>query len=59
MARRPGFDTRQKGFFSTPHSSDRLWGPSSLLSNVYGQLFTRDKSGRGVKLITHLHLVLR
>jgi len=30
---------------------DRLWGPSSLQSNGY-----RGKSGRGVKLSTHLHL---
>jgi hypothetical protein len=33
---------------------DRLWGTPSLLSNGY-----RGKSGRGVKLTAHLHLVLR
>jgi hypothetical protein len=47
-------------FFSKPPSPDRLWSPPSLLSNGYQELFPwRQKSGRGVKLTTHLHLVLR
>jgi hypothetical protein len=34
-----------------------LWGPPSLLVNWYRGFFPRGQSGRGVKLITHLHLV--
>jgi hypothetical protein len=30
-----------------------------ILSSVYGDSFPRGKNGRGVKLITHLHLVPR
>jgi len=35
-----------------PHCTDRLWHPSNILSYGYW-----DQNGRGVKLITHLHLV--
>jgi hypothetical protein len=45
--------------FSTPQRSDRLSGPPSLHSNGYWGLFPRRKSGRGVKLTTHLHIVPR
>jgi hypothetical protein len=40
-------------FFSSTPCPDRLWGPPSLLSNGYWELFPL----RGVKLTTHLHLV--
>jgi hypothetical protein len=54
-AKRPVLNSRQVqlwDFFSSLPGPDRLWGPSSLLSNRY-----RGQSGRGVKLTTHLHLV--
>jgi hypothetical protein len=34
-------------------------GPHSFLSNVHRGIFSLGYSGRGVKLITHLHLVSR
>jgi hypothetical protein len=46
-------------FFSSPPRPDRLWGPLSILSNGYQRLFPWGKSGRGVKLTIHLHLVPR
>jgi hypothetical protein len=39
--------------FSSPYGPNLLWHPPSLLSNWY-----RDKAAGGVKLSTHLHLVL-
>jgi hypothetical protein len=45
--------------FSPSRSPDRLWGPLSLLSYGYRGLFPPGKSGRGMKLITHLQLVLK
>jgi hypothetical protein len=50
---------RGKVFFSSPRRPDRLCGPITLLSSWYWWLFFRGKCGRGVKLTTHLHLVLR
>jgi hypothetical protein len=37
----------------------RLWGPPSLLSNRYQDLFPMGQSGRGMKLTTHHHLLQR
>jgi hypothetical protein len=45
------------GIFSPPPRPDRLWGPPSLLSDMYHGLLPRGLSGRGVKLTTHLHLL--
>jgi len=46
-------------FFPSPPRPDRLWSPHALLSIGYQRLFPRGKSGRGVKMTTHLHLMLR
>jgi hypothetical protein len=36
IAGRPGVDSRERQiFFTSPPRPDRLWGPSSLLSNGY------------------------
>jgi len=53
-----GFGSRMSWeiFSSTPRP-DRLWDPPTLLSSGYQWLFPWGYSGRGVKLITHLHLV--
>jgi hypothetical protein len=45
--------------FSLQHRAQNGWGPPSLLSNGYQGLFPWWRNGRGVKLTTHLHLVLR
>jgi hypothetical protein len=42
---------------SSPKYPDRFWGPLSLLYNWYGRFFQESKSGREVKLTTHLYLV--
>jgi hypothetical protein len=39
-------------FFSPPHP-ERIWGPTSFLSNGYQGFFPWGYSGRGVKLTTH------
>jgi len=46
-------------FFSSPPRPYRVWGPTSLLSGGYQELFPGDKAAGGVKLTTHLHLVQR
>jgi hypothetical protein len=56
---RPGFDYWLCKTFSSPQRPDRIWGPPSLLSVGYRWLFPWGKSGWGVNLITHLHLVPR
>jgi hypothetical protein len=38
---------RGRAFFSSPPRPDRLWGPPSLLSNVYQEIFSWGQSGRG------------
>jgi hypothetical protein len=45
--------------FTSPCGPDRLWGPSSLLSNGYRVFFSRGYTRRDVKLTTHLKLVPR
>jgi hypothetical protein len=43
--------------FTSPYRPDRLWGPPNLLSNRYPLAFSREWSGKAVKLTTHLQLV--
>jgi hypothetical protein len=51
---------KSKRFPSIPHRPDRLWDPPSLIFNRYWGLFPRGvKTGRNVKLITHLQQVLK
>jgi hypothetical protein len=45
--------------FSCRLRPDRFWGPPSILSDGYRKLFPQGQIGRGVKLTTHLQLVLR
>ena len=42
-----------------PERPGRLWAPHSLLSSGYRGFFRWDYDGRGVKLTTHLHWLLR
>jgi hypothetical protein len=48
-----------KRFISSPKHSDLLWGPTIILFSEYRGQFPLGKSGRGVKLTTHLPLVPR
>ena len=50
---------RGKIFPSSSKRPDWLWGPLSLLFSGYRGRIPRGLSDRGVRLITHLHLVLR
>jgi len=47
----------------SPKHPDWLWGPPNLLFSGYQGFFSRtdrrEYSGHGIKLTTHLHLVLR
>ena len=47
---------RSKRFFSPPESSDRLWGPPSLLANGQRGLFLSVISGRDVNLIIQFNM---
>jgi hypothetical protein len=44
---------------SFPYRSDRLWGPTSPLYNLYQMIFLWRKIGRSVKLTAHLHAAPR
>jgi len=50
---------RGKDFLSSPLISDRLWSPPRLTYNGHRRLFPQGLRGRGVKLTTYLHQVLR
>jgi hypothetical protein len=52
----PGSIRGSARFFSSQRRC-RLWGPPSLLTNVYQGFFSREQSGRSVKLTVHLHLL--
>jgi hypothetical protein len=55
-----GFGVRvpvMSGIISSPRCPDKLWVPTSLLSNGYRGLFPRSYTDQGVKLSTHLQLV--
>jgi hypothetical protein len=45
-----------KRFLSSPKRPDRLLKPPSLLFKRYWRFLPQGQSGRGLKLITHLHL---
>jgi len=45
--------------FLGPNLPDGFWGQTSFLSNGYRGLLPRLQSGRGVMLMTHLHLAPR
>jgi hypothetical protein len=47
----------KKRFFCAPQRQQRPWDSPTPVSNGYRGLFPRRKSGRGLKLTTHLHLV--
>jgi len=56
------FLTCQLCFHSSPSSlphPDQLWGPPSLLSSGYQVFSPQRQSCQGMKLTTHLHLVIR
>jgi hypothetical protein len=46
-------------FFSSPYRPDRLWGPSSVLSNGYRVFFPPEVKRQGRKTDHHLHPVPR
>jgi hypothetical protein len=55
-----GSNPGKENIFSYAQRLDRLCGPPSLLSNVFGgSSFPGGKTGRDVKLTSHLHLVPR
>ena len=51
--------TTDKRFTSFPKSPDRLQGPPNPLFIWYQGLFNRRKDDRGVRLVTHPHLMAR
>jgi hypothetical protein len=48
---------RGKGFHPTSHRLDQISGSPCLLTSGKREFFPRPKSGRSLKLTTHLHLV--
>jgi hypothetical protein len=46
-------------YFSSPQCPDWVWDPLSLLSSGYHGHFLLEWSGRGVKLTTQFHIILR
>ena len=56
----PGFDSWQRQeIMLLSRASRAALGPTSLLFNGYQSLCPWGKSGQGMKLTTHLHLLLR
>lgn len=51
--------SRDSRFFFSPQGPDQLWGQPSLICNGYEGLFPQGWSGRDMKLVAHLYLVLR
>jgi hypothetical protein len=56
---RGSIPSREKRCLCTPQRQERLWDSPILLSSGYRVLFPWRKSGRGLKLTAHLHLVPR
>jgi hypothetical protein len=56
---RGSFYFKGKRFLSSPQGQDRLWYSPILISKWISGALSPEQSGRGVKLTTHLHLLLR
>jgi len=52
-------DYRQGRYVSSAKHKVRLWDSPCPFFNWYLELFSQGKSGKGVKLATHLHIVPR
>jgi hypothetical protein len=53
------FPETPKDVFSPSKNQDRLWDLPSFLFNMFRGFLTRRLSGRGEKVTTHLHSVVR